>query len=130
MLFAEPKSHQYSYREGETNHDLDEIKKVLGDHDSNGQISFQVYQHLQSDQISLSLLSEFDDKTLNEMIDSWNINTFNKKTFLIRGILINGIKKLRNKNPNPNSNAASCNNFHNNNCGRNGNENDANIGNI
>lgn len=76
--------------------DLRQISSILGKHDTNGAIAQQVDQCLQNDGVTLSLLSDFDDYTLKEMIDSWNLNTFNKKSFLIRGILINGIKRMRN----------------------------------
>ena len=63
-----------------------------------GSISDEIYENLKRDQISLSILSELDDNSLAQLIDSLNISTYNQNQFLIRSLLIEGIKKLRNSN--------------------------------
>lgn len=72
------------------------IRNILGHHDADGIIAFQVIECIERDGVTLQLLSEFDDTSLNGLIDSWNLNTFSKNKFLIRGVIINGIKQLRN----------------------------------
>lgn len=76
--------------------DLHHIRQILGNHDNNDKISSQIVSCLQNDEISLQTLIEFDDVSLRQMIDSWNIDTYPKKPFLIRGLLIKGIKNLCN----------------------------------
>ena len=75
--------------------DLSRLKYVFRKHESNGSISNQINECLKKDGINLTMLSEFDDYSLKEIIDSWHLNTFNQKPFLIRALLINAIKKLR-----------------------------------
>ena len=93
-------AHQYdafqTAGEGETNdtQQLVQIREMLGGHDVNGRISDQIEQSLINDGVTLTILSQFDDLSLQQMIDSWNLNTFGKKSFLIRGLIVNGIKNL------------------------------------
>ena len=72
------------------------LKRILKGQDDDGKIASQIEKHLETDGISLQMLSEFDDFSLKETIDSWKLNTFDKKPFIIRGILVRGIKKLKN----------------------------------
>ena len=76
------------------------LEQILKGQDDDGKISSQIATHLEADGISLQMLNEFDDFSLKETIDSWKLNTFNKKPFIIRGILLRGIKKLYNTNNN------------------------------
>ena len=80
--------------------DLERIQTILGDKDPKGEIAAQIYSCLENDEISLQLLSEFDDMSLNGIIDSWDLNFTKTKTksFVIRGLLIKGIKALRTQN--------------------------------
>ena len=93
-------AHQYgafqTTGEGETNDvpQLVQIRQMLRGHDIDGRISDQIQQSLINDGVTLTILSQFDDLSLQQMIDSWNLNTFDKKSFLIRGLIINGIKNL------------------------------------
>ena len=74
--------------EGEVGGDLRIIRDILSKHDKSGRIMEQVNEHLEKDQISLKLLTEFGDTSLIQIIDSWNINTFDQKPFLIRASFI------------------------------------------
>ena len=80
----------------EPNSQLLQIHTMLLNHDDDKRISRQVNQFLIDDGLTLELVSHFDEKSLQEMIDSWNINTYDKKAFLIRGLLTSGMKKYRN----------------------------------
>ena len=73
-----------------------QIQSLLLNHDPDCRISRQINQRLIDDTLTLEILSQFDDKSLQEMIDSWNIDTFGKALYLIRGLMISGVKKLRN----------------------------------
>ena len=55
-----------SPQQGESpgNDDIGIIESILSQHDTNGKISKQIYEHLEKDQITLPLLSEFDDNSL------------------------------------------------------------------
>ena len=79
---------------GSETKDLLQLERILGKHDKTGAISKQVDKHMHTDGVSLNDLCYFDDVSLQEMIDSWNINTFDVKRCLIRGLLIKGIKNL------------------------------------
>lgn len=90
------------HQEGE-NEDLALLQAILNDHDEYNCIASQVFSNLQRDKLSLLTLAEFDDFSLKETIDSWNLDTFHVKPFIIRGILISGIKKLKDTNESSNN---------------------------
>ena len=75
------------------NPQIKQIQTMLGSHDLDCKISQQINQCIIDTGIPLEVLSQFDEKSLAETIDSWKINTFGKQMFLIRGLLISGIKK-------------------------------------
>ena len=82
--------------EGQTNYtnpQLQQIEKMLGARDENGKIAQQVNQCMIDDGITLELLSQFDEKSSAETIDTWKLDTFDQKLSIIRGLLISGIKK-------------------------------------
>ena len=94
-------------REGVDDSDFGKIHSILQSRDRDGLVSKQIEQCLQNDDLTLDLLCEFDDTSLNGVIDSWKIDYSvlpNQKPFIIRGLLINGIKKSRNNNNNNNNN--------------------------
>ena len=74
---------------------LSKIKQILVNHDQNGKIACQVNQCLIDDAITLELLSNFDDKSLEKTVYSWKLDTFKEKPFIICGLLINGFKQLK-----------------------------------
>ena len=88
---------------GHDDSDFGKLYRILESRDPDGLISKQVHECLQQDDITLDLLCEFDDISLNGVIDSWKIDYSvlpNQKQFILRGLLINGIKKLRNTDNN------------------------------
>ena len=72
-----------------------QIQKILSQHDPNGDIAAKIVRCLAKDTLTLEELSGFDDKSLNQTIDSWNIKSFHRKPYIIHGLLTNGIKKLK-----------------------------------
>ena len=56
------------------------------------------------DGITIDILFHFDERSLCETIDSWNINTFDKKMSIVRGLLVSGINKIKQNNTNNNNN--------------------------
>ena len=109
---GEGETEEYFTNEGEgegiyvntNSEEFRKVKKILSRHDEDNRITMQVISNLEQDGITLDLLCEFDDQSLVGVIDSWVLNTFDKKYFLIRGLLINGIKKLNVRNTIPNIN--------------------------
>ena len=60
--------------------------------------------------MTLSLLSDFEDNIVIETVNSWKFDSFDKTPFIIRGLLINAIKRMKiHKNENKR-------NFSNNDC--------------
>ena len=45
--------------------------------------------------LSIEILRQFDQTSLSQLIDSWEINTFGKKWPVIRGLLMAGIKQSK-----------------------------------
>ena len=86
--------------------EIDKIQNILWEHDTNGRISECVYNHLVEDRLTLEKLSNFNDKYLEQTVESWkNIDQLHPKPFLVRGVLIDGIKQMRSPhNSNYNSN--------------------------
>ena len=85
-------------QEGEC-HDpqINQISKMLSHHDTDGRLSIQINQCLIDDGITLQLLSNFDDDSLQATIKSWNLDQYHKKPFIIRGLLVNGIKQMNSR---------------------------------
>ena len=95
QLYVESEGEFSKSRTGISNDELQYIRCVLGSHDDdNGTIASQVQQHLKENVLSLKILSEFDDLSLQQIIESWNLDTNNKSPYVIRGLLIRGIKKF------------------------------------
>ena len=95
MSFLEDIRREFE-EEGEGDHpDFRTVLQILRNHDPDGRISRQICNRLKEDRIRVQLLRELDQETLKEIIDSWKLNTFGQKTFLIHGVLMNGLKKMR-----------------------------------
>ena len=75
--------------------DLKDFVLIFGEHDKNGLIWCQICEFLQKDGVSLNDLCYFDDLSISEIIDSWNINTFGVKKCIIRGLFVKFIKKRK-----------------------------------
>ena len=80
------------------------IRSMLGNHDKDGRISRQINQQLIDCGFRLDLVTQFDDKSVQEMFDSWDINTFGAPMFVIRGLFTAGIKKYKSINKNNSNN--------------------------
>ena len=77
---------------------LMKIHQMIQSHDNDHKISQQLNQCMIDDGLTVDILSHFDEKSLCQTINSWNINTFEKK-ISIRELLICGITKIKqNKN--------------------------------
>ena len=77
---------------------LSQISNMLSKHDKDGKIAVQIEQCLIKDSLSIDMLTNFDDKSLKQLIDSWKLDTFDEKSFVISGLLISGIKRHKNSN--------------------------------
>ena len=82
---------------------LNKIAHMLQNHDENGKIACQVNQCLIDDGITLELLTNFDEKSMEKTVYSWKLDTFKEKPFIICGLLVNGIKHLKLKSNNNNT---------------------------
>ena len=80
-----------------------QIQKMLSRHDPNGGIAARIHKCLLEDDLTLEDLNEFDDTSLQQTIDAWNIKSFHKKPHIIRGLLIKGIKKFNKSDYNKDS---------------------------
>ena len=78
-----------------SNHpDVGKIRKILSRHDPDGNVSARIGSLLNEDGLSLDLLSDFDEISLEQTIQSWQISSFHKKPHIIRGLLLNAIKQI------------------------------------
>ena len=81
-----------------TQEEINTLREFLGRQDTSGNVIKHIRNCLFEDDLTLELLSNFDDTSLQETIESWNIKYIHKKPHIIRGLLINGIKKIRQLN--------------------------------
>ena len=88
--------------------DLAEIRQILSHHDPQGKVSKHIVKCLIKDGLTLSVLCNFDDLSLQETIDSWNIQSCHKKPHIIRGLLISSIKNMKHVDI-PSGNNRNCN---------------------
>ena len=78
--------------------EMNTLQKILGRHDLNGNVAKHICKCLSEDDVTIELLSNFDEKSLQETIESWNIKYIHQKPHIIHGLLINGIKKMKQLN--------------------------------
>ena len=74
--------------------DVGKIRKILSRHDPSGNVTSRIGNLLSEDGLTLDLLSDFDEISLEQTIQSWNISSFHKKPHIIRGLLLNAIKQI------------------------------------
>ena len=101
LMTDKPKSTAKNNDNNDNNNheELSKIQKILSKkHDPKGDVGKHICNCLLEDDLTFELLSNFDDKSLQETIESWNIKSIHKKPHIIRGLLINGIKKIQQEN--------------------------------
>ena len=71
------------------------ISQILSTHDPRHLIALQIDRQLNQSNLSLELLVKFDDISLQQTVNSWNLDTLNHKSSIIRDLFINGVRNLK-----------------------------------
>ena len=77
--------------------DFSQIKEILANHDTtDDRIAKQIVRCLRNDGITWETLIDFDDKTLYQIINLWDLSRVTQRPAIIHGLIIRGIKQLQN----------------------------------